>query len=596
MKNLLIVSLDNNLIGYKRLADEHNLGFEINDFYSPDVLSNDTETRRIIDNYKNIGLPEYFTMHGAFYDVTVFSNDKDIAEISKKRVIRSMEIAKELGARVVVFHTNINPFLNTDTYMGGAIERTCEFYSELLDDYKDINIYLENMFDDNPQFLKAVSQKLSVHNNYGVCFDYAHASISRTPIAVWISELSDYIKHLHINDNDLRNDLHMTIGHGRINWIEFKYYYKKYFSDCTVLVEMNDVDSQRESVKFIDNLFDDDAQGAMTFEHKVLDAEELLEHIFFYMSELLEVKEFSKTVNLLNDLGSVIVNADRTTFWFWDKKKGQYWTLAAKGNEKIVIDENTGIVGKCFKSGEVVFCNNPYSQEFFNNSVDKETGYVTKSVLCFPVENSEGEVIGVFEALNKYDNYGRDIPFVKEDVSRLSLIAAFCEKTVESYMLHQEAQCDALTGLKNRYAFYEYYNTRVAREAVHKTSLIMCDIDHFKNVNDTYGHNAGDIVLKGVSEILENCATEQNLVVRWGGEEFIIILPGKDIVGACELAERIRKTVEETSFDTGDEVIRVTMSFGVNEIDSAIVIEDNVLLVDEKLYKAKNSGRNRVVA
>lgn len=322
----------------------------------------------------------------------------------------------------------------------------------------------------------------------------------------------------------------------------------------------------------------------------VLNAEELLEKIFYYMTKLFEEKDFSKTIELITNLGSTIVNADRTSFWFWDKKKKQYWTVAAMNNSKITISENSGIVGKCIRNNKVVLSNEPYSDDSFNGSVDRETGYITKSVLCMPVTNSDGDVIGAFQALNKYENDGK---FNDADIKKLSLVAVFCGKSLESYLLHNEAERDQLTGLKNRYAFYEIYNRRILPEANKSTtSLVMGDIDYFKKVNDTYGHNIGDKVLMHVAEIFREAIGIDDEVVRWGGEEFIIILRNKGIGQARKFAENLRKVIEESPYDNK---LNFTMSFGVSELDNKYTLEENVKLVDSNLYKAKELGRNIVV-
>lgn len=327
-----------------------------------------------------------------------------------------------------------------------------------------------------------------------------------------------------------------------------------------------------------------------------LDAEELLEKIFYYMTRLLEVKEFSTTVDLLTDLGSTIVNADRASFWFWDKNTKQYWTLSAVGNSKITIPENTGIVGQSITGNKVVLCNAAYCEKDFNSTVDERTGYVTKSILCMPITDIENDVIGAFQVINKINENGEAGEFGEKDVKRLSIVAAFCEKSLESYLLYNEAAIDQLTGLKNRYAFYDYYNKKVVPVLnTMEVSFIMCDIDHFKNVNDTYGHNAGDIILKNVADIFKNNIDGKDEVVRWGGEEFIFILRGKKIAETLEIAEKIRREIEKTIFEVEKEKLNITMSFGVYEIDKNNSLDKNVKQVDDRLYTAKRTGRNKVV-
>lgn len=123
----------------------------------------------------------------------------------------------------------------------------------------------------------------------------------------------------------------------------------------------------------------------------------------------------------------------------------------------------------------------------------------------------------------------------------------------------------------------------------------MCDIDFFKKVNDTYGHNAGDAVLQTVAGILQQNVTSADEAVRWGGEEFILALPGKDREQARLLAEHIRESVERTQIDFEQWNIRITMSFGVYQMDAEQSMDANVKQADERLYQAKTTGRNRVI-
>lgn len=332
-------------------------------------------------------------------------------------------------------------------------------------------------------------------------------------------------------------------------------------------------------------------------ERKPYQAEELLEQIFYYMSKLVNERRFDNTICLLTDLGRTLVNSDRASLWYYDVKKAQYWTLAASGSERIVVPEGTGIIGATITNKEIIVMNHPYEDERFNPSVDKETGYVTKSILCLPVTNEKGQVIGAFQAINKIGEEGEDAPFDERDIKRLAMVAAYCNKTLESHLLYEDAQVDQLTGLKNRRGFFEYYGEQV-REGNDKcpTAVIICDIDFFKKVNDTYGHNAGDAVLMHVADILQRSITKGDEVVRWGGEEFVLLLSKCSVSGAAAFAENIRRAVEESVCEFGGETIKVTMSFGVAPLLIERSSDENIREADERLYQAKETGRNRVVS
>lgn len=254
MGQYLVVSRVENLEEHLALAREYGVGFEINDFFDPEVLESKERQQEIIEAYQKAGLPEGSTMHGAFLDVVVFSQDPRMRVVSEYRMRQSMKIAQSLGVKGVVFHTNVNPMLSSREYDMHAIDMTVEFLKTLLSDFPDIEIYLENMFDATPDVLVQISERLKDYPNYGVCFDYAHAVIYGFPVAIWIRQLAPYMKHIHINDNDLKHDLHLALGTGKIVWSQFFDYYDTYFGSCSVLIETMQPESQRISLEYLTQL------------------------------------------------------------------------------------------------------------------------------------------------------------------------------------------------------------------------------------------------------------------------------------------------------------------------------------------------------
>lgn len=255
MGKLLIVSRAEDLKEYRKLAVEYDVGFEVNDFFDPEVLEDTKEIDRLIEFYHTAGLPVCSTMHGAFFDIAVFSRDPRIREISEFRMEQSMKIAVRLGVRGIVFHTNTSPVLSGKAYDQRAVEMTSNYLKCLLKRYPDTDIYLENMFDTDPDILRAISEKLCVYENYGVCFDYAHAGISGTAIDVWVEALAPYIRHIHINDNDLKRDQHLAVGDGQIDWKRFMEYKQRYFEDCSILIETTLPEDQRRSLEYLERNF-----------------------------------------------------------------------------------------------------------------------------------------------------------------------------------------------------------------------------------------------------------------------------------------------------------------------------------------------------
>lgn len=159
--------------------------------------------------------------------------------------------------------------------------------------------------------------------------------------------------------------------------------------------------------------------------------------------------------------------------------------------------------------------------------------------------------------------------------------------------LQNMANTDQLTGAYNRHKFLEYLQYEISRvkRSSAPFSLVMFDIDHFKWINDTYGHGTGDDTLRELVRIMGNNLREVDIMTRWGGEEFIVLTPDTDKLDASVLAERLRRTVEEHEFSAAGSV---TISLGVAQYSDNEAAEDLISRVDERMYLAKRSGRNRV--
>lgn len=159
--------------------------------------------------------------------------------------------------------------------------------------------------------------------------------------------------------------------------------------------------------------------------------------------------------------------------------------------------------------------------------------------------------------------------------------------------LQVESTTDPLTGVMNRRAFQQRLAEEIerARRYAAPLSLIMCDVDAFKEYNDSFGHPAGDHVLKRVAQLLEDSSRDSDVVARYGGEEFAIILPNTDRAQGLPLAERFRKTVEASSWENRS----ITVSAGLSTLsDTMLNLSDLVSAADKALYAAKQSGRNVV--
>ena len=218
------------------LAEDYGCAFEYNDFYVAEVMDDPGRREDIIASYGRYrGSFMQDTMHGAFLDVTIHSSDPLIREASMLRVRQSMEIAARMKLRGVVFHTG----------------RLADFFTELAGQYPNQQIYMENMFDEAPDIIAGLAEQMRDVENFGICLDYAHAMLSGRSGQEWIETLAPYIRHIHINDNDLVNDLHLPVGDGCLDFREFDRLIRRYRIDVPVLVEVSGYEAQKKSLEYM---------------------------------------------------------------------------------------------------------------------------------------------------------------------------------------------------------------------------------------------------------------------------------------------------------------------------------------------------------
>lgn len=219
-----------------------------------------------------------------------------------------------------------------------------------------------------------------------------------------------------------------------------------------------------------------------------------------------------------------------------------------------------------------------------------------KSYLTLPLAVEE-EIIGCVSLNSDQPN-----AYDAQDLQFFSVIGYQMAATLKHYQRFSSVKTmaiyDTLTGLYNR----RYLEERLMAETQKvfygggALSLVMVDIDHFKKVNDTFGHTAGDLVLKEIATLLKNSTRKKDTVARYGGEEFILILPEAGLEVTVAIAERIRRQIEHTSFEVGQTQLNLTVSLGISSFPShhARSKEDLIQMADQALYDAKRGGRNRV--
>jgi len=278
--------------------------------------------------------------------------------------------------------------------------------------------------------------------------------------------------------------------------------------------------------------------------------------------------------------------------WYADTRK-LYDEYLNKGLELRKLDN---LLGLAITSGQSIISNNP-------NDDSRDVGFPEghphiSSFLAIPIFYGE-QMVGLIGLANSPDGYDQTIlDWVKPIISALGqIIVARWDREARHIAedeLQELATTDLLTGIANRRQFYTQMNMHIKRIARYpeELTLIMLDIDHFKAVNDNYGHKAGDIILIELVDELASKVRQTDLLVRWGGEEFIIIMPHTSVETGKHLAERIRHHVEEHLFR---EPQHLTISIGLTSLQPEDSLESFIMRADDALYQAKNSGRNLVV-
>ncbi|MCK5306006.1 MAG: diguanylate cyclase [Candidatus Omnitrophica bacterium] len=319
-------------------------------------------------------------------------------------------------------------------------------------------------------------------------------------------------------------------------------------------------------------------------------------------------KSMSAILNL-DDLVNFIVHkivefipAEKASLLLVDEKTGDLVIKAAKGlskaasKERRVAADNT-ISGMVAQQGKPLLVENIEKNSHLRSK--NLSRYKTKSFLSLPLQTKD-KVTGVF---NITDKTSSDIDiFTEDDLKVLSVIIHQAAVAIENAKLYEKATClaitDSVTGLFNHRYFHERLSQEVDRVERYagNLSLIMFDVDSFKEYNDTYGHLPGDKALRDLADIIRASNRKVDIGARYGGEEFMIILPETSAKGAQVLAEKIRRAVESYPFAGKKSKTegRLTVSAGVAEYGKKMSKGKFIDKADKALYKAKRSGKNRV--
>ena len=307
--------------------------------------------------------------------------------------------------------------------------------------------------------------------------------------------------------------------------------------------------------------------------------------------------QFDATLNLLCDFAAEITNYDRALVYFWDEAKEQVQLRAWRGIEDNARND--------LERGNILnFWAAKYSRPLLVTG-----GHNVQADALLHSLNQAGAVVvpllvsnRTLGSLQLYSS--QPAGFTREDAQLLWILALVAETLLTREYANEGlitfAFTDFLTGLKTRGYFEQQLELEIKRSERKKThfSLLMVDIDHFKQLNDTHGHHIGDQVLRDVASILMKDMREVDTVARYGGEEFVLVLPETGGPGALLVAQRLRRAVEQAKFFAGSPgaTERLTISVGVAVFDTDAQFKSDLIeYADAALYAAKSKGRNQVV-
>ena len=326
-----------------------------------------------------------------------------------------------------------------------------------------------------------------------------------------------------------------------------------------------------------------------------------LAEIFFtheFFKALTTFSSVDDVTSLIVDGANGILGAEISAVYLFER---QDWTLRLRASQgraeemfRATIPVSETIVGAAFRDGFVQQSDVPPGSELVDWTIRPEE---VRSQAALPLRSGES-VIGVLLIASATF---RELTSAERD--RLQVIANQASLALQNALLHEELErlsvTDRLTDLYNHGYLHQRLDEELERAARfgHKLSLIMLDIDDFKQFNDRYGHPRGDTVLRAVSSIIRQNLREIDVAARYGGEEFVVVLPETDLAGAVSVAERIRASMAEYPHlaETGEEPITQTLSLGVASYPQhASTTAHLIEAADNAMYDAKRRGKNQV--
>jgi len=313
------------------------------------------------------------------------------------------------------------------------------------------------------------------------------------------------------------------------------------------------------------------------------------------------ILEPRKVIELVVEKIRLLIPSEAWSLLMLDEEKQELVfeaALGAKGREVAALRPKVGegVAGWVAETGKPAIVNDTKRDPRFSASVDTKTSFETRSILCAPLI-SRGRTIGVLEILNKKGG-----AFNRRDLELVLTLVEPCAIAIENAILFQRTEqltiTDDLTRLFNSRYLNLYLGREIKRCKRHgiPLSVIFLDLDGFKSINDQYGHLAGSGTLTEVGGILALGVRESDILARYGGDEFVVVLPETPASGALVIAERLRRAIEEHRFlEPQGIAARISASFGIATYpDHALSPEGLIQKADQAMYRVKEREKNGI--
>ena len=313
--------------------------------------------------------------------------------------------------------------------------------------------------------------------------------------------------------------------------------------------------------------------------------------------------ELQTVLNIIMEKTRGLVHAESWSLLLGEEREGGLYLSVAVGETTgrtgaaAVLKPGEGIAGWVAREGKPIVVVDAAADPRWCD-LEQTYGARARSILCVPLE-TRGRVLGVIEVVNKKGDPGG---FSARDLSLVTRLAGFAAIAIENARLYQQTKqlslIDELTRLYNTRYFTQYLDAEVKRCRRYKSSvsLIFLDLDHFKQVNDRHGHLVGSQLLREVADVLRHGVRDVDIVARYGGDEFIVIMPETRLEAAAFVAERLRVAMDEHIFLVGEGLrAHLTASFGVASFPETCASENELIrLADQAMYRVKDHNRNGV--